>query len=202
MARARSTYSRIISWLKILLPLLALGLLSTIFLLSTDPDPASRVPFSVAGIDGDVAREQVTKPYFAGTTNTGASLTMTAATARPVKGATGQVEAEALDASIVMADGSQIDLTAPGASVSDRDDRAELTGGVTIYSSAGYTLTTEKLSTALSRVEAESAGAVQGAGPLGTLEAGKLRIVTVEDSDDVQLLFTGGVKLVYDPQKK
>lgn len=202
MTRNYSTYSRVIAWLKILLPLVALGLLSTIFLLSRDPDPASRVPFSVVGIEGDVAKEQVREPYFAGTTNNGATLTMTARAAYPDENQTGRVEAEALDARIVMTDGSEIDLNAPLASISDSDNRAELKGGVTIHSSTGYTLTTQSLLASLDKVEAESRGRVQGDGPLGTLDAGRMQITTPEGADDVHLLFTGGVKLIYLPQKE
>lgn len=200
MARTYSRYSRMIAWLKILLPMAALGLLSTIFLLSRDADPASRVPFSQVGLEGDVAREQVTEPYYAGVTSSGASLTMTARSARPSDKIAELLEADELDASIVMPDGSQIDLSAPRATVSDRTGEAELTGGVRIQSSTGYTLTTQSMLTSLDRVEAESRGQVNGDGPLGTLQAGRMQITTPQDSADLHLLFTGGVKLVYLPQ--
>ena len=200
MARSYSRHSRMIAWLKIALPLVALGLLSTIFLLSRDSDPASRVPFSVVGIEGDVAQEQVRVPQFSGVTNTGAALRMTAQVARPSPEIPGLIEAETLNAKIEMKDGSEIDLDAPAATLSDGDDRAELKGGVTIRSSTGYTLTTQSMLTSLSRIEAESRGRVEGAGPLGTLEAGRMQISTPEGSTDVHLLFTGGVKLIYLPQ--
>ncbi|MFZ5963130.1 LPS export ABC transporter periplasmic protein LptC [Thalassococcus sp. BH17M4-6] len=200
MARTYSRYSRMVAWLKILLPMVALGLLSTIFLLSRDSDPTDRVPFSVVGIDGDIAREQVSEPRFAGTTTTGASLTMNARVARPSPDVEGQVDADQLDARIVMDDGSEIELTAPTASMRDSDDQAELKGGVTIQSSTGYTLTTQSLLTSLARVEAESRGRVEGDGPLGTLKAGRMQITTPEGSDDLHLLFTGGVNLIYLPQ--
>ena len=200
MARSYSRYSRMIAWLKIILPMAALGLLSTIFLLSRDADPASRVPFSVVGIDGDIAREQVSAPYYAGTTSNGASLTMNARVARPSDIVEGRVDAEVLDAHMVMADGSEIDLSAPTASITGENDEAELTGGVTITSSTGYTLKTQSMLTSLSTLAAESRGQVNGDGPLGTLEAGRMQITTGDDSNDVHLLFTGGVKLIYLPQ--
>ncbi|MGR3273305.1 hypothetical protein DU478_03645 [Thalassococcus profundi] len=200
MVRTYSRYSRMIAWLKILLPMAALGLLSTIFLLSGDSDPASRVPFSQVGIDGDIAREEVRSPRFSGTTNTGAALTMTARVARPSENEDGRMEAEVLEASILSQDGSRIDLSAPAASLRDATAEAELTGGVEIESSTGYTLNTQSMLTSLERIEAESRGRVTGKGPLGTLEAGRMQITTAPDSDDIQLLFTGGVKLVYIPQ--
>ncbi|KMK65520.1 LPS export ABC transporter periplasmic protein LptC [Puniceibacterium sp. IMCC21224] len=195
------TYSRIVAWLKILLPMLALGLLSTIFLLSRQVDPTNRVPFAVTEDEQGVAREQVTEPYFAGTTVSGAALTMTALSAHPVKG-TDTVAADQLEATLVMQDGSQIALSAPTAALSDHDDSALLDGGVTVTSTTGYVLTTDSLTSALSKVEIESLGPVQGHGPAGTLNAGKMQVSAVPGGDEIQLLFTDGVKLVYDPKAK
>lgn len=188
-----------IAWLKILLPLAALALLSTTFLLSRDADPASKVPITGSTDPDGVLREQVTDPYFAGTTNSGGSLTMIASSARPVPGSD-EVEAETLDATIVLKDGSEIVLKAPRANLSDKRDDAQLTGGVSIYSSTGYTLTTDSLNAMLSRVEVESLGRVEGAGPAGQLTAGRMRITSGETGDDVQLLFTDGVTMIYDPK--
>ena len=44
-------YSRMIVWLKVLLPLMALALLSTLFLLSRNVDPLASIPFAQAEID-------------------------------------------------------------------------------------------------------------------------------------------------------
>ncbi len=199
MRQRGSKYSRMIAWLKILLPIAALGLLSTTFLLSRDPDPAANVPISGGGDPDGLVREQVTDPYFAGTTNSGGSLTMTARSARPVPDSD-EVEADTLDAVIVMKDGSEVVLRAPLANLSDKRDDAFLSGGVTVSSSTGYTVTTDSLNAALSRVEVESLGPVAGNGPAGQLTAGKMRITSDGTGGDVQLLFTDGVKLIYDPK--
>jgi lipopolysaccharide export system protein LptC len=199
MRQRGSKYSRMIAWLKILLPIMALVLLSTTFMLSKDSDPAANVPIS-GGTDPDgVVREQVTDPYFAGTTTSGGSLTMTARSARPMPDSD-EVEADTLTAVIVMKDGSEIELSAPLANLSDKRDDAQMTGGVTVSSSTGYTLTTDSLDAALSRVEVQSLGPVEGTSPAGQLSAGKMRITSGETGDDVQLLFTDGVKLIYTPQ--
>ena len=54
--------------------------------------------------------------------------------------------------------------------------------------------------TALDRIDAETLAPVSGSGPAGTFTAGKLTIRPEENGQDVQLLFTGGVNLIYDPQ--
>ncbi|PIL21962.1 hypothetical protein P775_01865 [Puniceibacterium antarcticum] len=177
----------------------ALALLSTTFLLSRDADPAANLPISVTADPDGMVREQVTDPNFAGTTNSGGSLTMTARTARPVPN-TDEVEADALNATITMKDGSMIALEAPLANLSDSRDDAKMSGGVTVSSSTGYTLTTDSLNAVLSRVEAESLGPVEGESPAGHITAGRMRITGGAADEDVQLLFTDGVKLVYYPK--
>ncbi|WP_425100750.1 hypothetical protein [Tropicibacter sp. S64] len=198
MARGDGLYSRVIAWLKILLPLAALVLLSTLFLLSRSADQTLNMPYAGDRIGDGTNREQVSAPYFAGTTDNGDMLTLTARTAVPESD--GEIRAEDLTARMRMTSGSEINLTALHAIVRGGGTWADLTGGVRIESSTGYVLMTENLGTAVDRIEAESGGPVQGEGPLGTLEAGKMRIETVGEGGDVQLLFTDGVKLVYTPQ--
>lgn len=198
MARPGGVYSQFIAWLKILLPLAALAMLSTLFLLSRSREPTLSVPFADALEEGETARQQVGAPYYAGTTDRGDVLTMTARTARP--DTEGVILADDLSARLQLQSGGEILLDSARATVTDGDRQTLLEGGVRIESSTGYVVTTDSLISGLDRIEAETLGPVQGDGPLGTLNAGKLRIVPTEDGTDVQLLFTDGVKLVYRPQ--
>jgi lipopolysaccharide export system protein LptC len=197
MARATGLHSRLIAWAKIVLPLLALGLLSTIFLLSDRREPMETVPFAEALQDGETTREGISGPQYAGKTTRGDLLTMSATRARPQ--ADGSILAEDLTAAMRLIDGGEILLDALSATLPEDSQTARLQGGVRIRSSAGYVLDTEALTTALDRIEAESLGPVSGAGPLGTLEAGRMRITAPGGDSSVQLLFTEGVKLVYQP---
>ncbi|MBV2359618.1 LPS export ABC transporter periplasmic protein LptC [Thalassococcus sp. CAU 1522] len=198
MARAEGAYSSFIAWLKILLPIAALALLSTIFLFSRSTEPVFNVPFASQLELGETAQEQVRAPYFAGTTQRGDVVTMTAESARPVDART--IEADALSARMVLADGSTIDLRADKATLRNDSQNIRLQGGVEVVSSTGYVIATETLVTAIDRIHGESEGPVTATGPAGTLEAGRM-VITAEDGDaDVHLLFTEGVKLVYDPQ--
>lgn len=196
MARGGGLYSQVIAWLKILLPLAALALLSTMFLLSRPREPLQNAPFADA-IGSGTADEKVTAPYYAGTTERGDMLTMTARTARPQDG--GSIVADKLEARMQLSDGSEIRLDAAEALLRDREHQAHLSGGVRIESSQGYVLTTEGLVSRLDKVAAESTGPVQGVGPLGNFEAGHLQILPADGDGAVQLLFSGGVKLVYQP---
>ncbi|MCC1491295.1 LPS export ABC transporter periplasmic protein LptC [Cognatishimia sp. F0-27] len=199
MARPDGLYSRIIAWLKILLPLAALAMLSTLFLFATDRADLPDVPFADALGSGETAREQVSAPYYSGTTDRGDVLTMTALTVIP--DTDDRIRADTLSATLSFKDGSHIALNAGSAMISNQTRAAELGEGVRIDSSTGYTLTTEALTASLDRTEAESRGPVSGSSPAGTLEAGRMRIVPQGENGDVQLLFTEGVKLIYEPQK-
>lgn len=199
MARGPGSYSRYVAMLKLALPLVALALLSTIFLFARDTDPAANIPVGTkADLEGR-ASEMVTEPSYSGITESGAMLTLSADSARPDPEAAGRVRAEALDAAMSFGDGSRIDLSAPRARLDDGEDRLDLQGGVTIRSSQGYTLSTDALSSALSRIFAESAGPVEGTGPAGTLRAGRMTIEEQGSDGDVRMLFTDGVEMVYEP---
>lgn len=197
MAQREGIYSRTVAWLKIMLPLVALALLSTMFLLARSSETSLELPFSdVLGSD-DVTDEQVGAPFFAGSTARGELLTFKADRARPL--GLGRVRAEGISARVTLPNGGTIDLASGLATLED-NSVALLEDEVQIVSSEGYELTTPGFRTLLDRIEGESLGPVTGTGPTGTLDAGKLEIRIDGEKGDVHLLFTGGVKLVYLPR--
>lgn len=200
MALSDIGYSSVIAWLKIILPLIALGLLSTVFLLSREADPTSAIPFSDTGIEDRASRQEITSPYFTGTTRDGATLTISAKTARPDIENDGTAYAEGISAHMVMTSGAELDLVAENAQVSDLENTLDLVGSVKIDSSTGYHLVTQKLTTSLSEVSGETDGEVSGDGPVGRFTAGKMQIRTDPETGDVHLVFTDGIKLIYEPQ--
>ncbi|CUH79289.1 hypothetical protein [Tropicibacter naphthalenivorans] len=200
MGRPLGSYSRFIAWLKILLPMAALALLSTMFLLSRGAKPGMDVPFADTLVGGETANQQISAPYYAGTTPRGDVLTMSARVARA--DGEGLIFADDLSAHMRLNSGGDLQLDAAAATVRDVTQQTQLDGGVRIQSSTGYVVTTDSLLSGLDRIEVETLGPVQGSGPAGTLEAGKLRIVPTEDGTDVQMLFTEGVKLLYQPPRQ
>lgn len=199
MALNDRAYTRVITWLKILLPLLALALLSTLFLLSRERDPATRIPFSDRAIVDRAERQQVTEPFFSGTTSDGALLSIAADAARPDAENADRAIAEDVRARILLTDGGEILLRAAGATLDQSDASAMLRDDVQIQSSTGYDIRTSALRAALDRIDVESLAPVTATGPAGRLTAGRMKITSQGGTDDVQLHFTDGVKLVYDP---
>lgn len=192
-------YSRLIAWLKILLPLGALVLLSTIFLYSRGPDPIATVPVLTGGADPSKS-EQIGAPFYAGTTEGGQGLTLAARQARMTGGGGSGMIADDLQAVIDIDAGNRITIDATQGEM-DETDHLLLRNGVTLHSSSGYTVRTDGLNAAIDRIAIESTAPVDADGPGLTLSAGKLRVEETGEDADIQLLFTDGVKLVYMPQQ-
>lgn len=202
MALHGNAYSRFVAWMKIVLPLAALALLSTLFLLSrttqTDPD----LPFSDVDLEDRIKEQRITAPQYAGTTANGASINVSARSARPDPDAPGRASAEAVEALFRLADGGKVEMRADEAILDEGADEAELRGGVLVQSSTGYEVRTERLVSGLTEMRAESAGEVTGTGPAGRFTAGRMVMTSDAETGDVQLRFTNGVKLVYDPKQQ
>ncbi|MBU2959682.1 LPS export ABC transporter periplasmic protein LptC [Citreicella sp. C3M06] len=199
MVRRGDSYTRLIGWLKLLLPLVALVMLSTLFLLPRGSAPVSTLPV----VEGDApsgAREQIVAPVYIGTTQDGDQLRFTADTVEPLGDEAQQMLANRLDAQLDMADGSSLALRAQEARIDSGAMTADLQGAVRIESSTGYVMDTEHMVSAIDRIGAQTLAPVSGTGPAGRFTAGKLVIASDASTGDVQLLFTGGIKLVYDPQ--
>ncbi|KPQ21192.1 MAG: lipopolysaccharide export system protein LptC [Rhodobacteraceae bacterium HLUCCA24] len=201
MALGDNTYFRLVAWLKILLPVAALGLLSVLFLLSR-PDEPAEVPRWLEGRGQDrPASEQVTRPTFAGMTDDGTSLTLTARRARPDPQHAGRAMTEELRGVAVLPDGSELRLAARAGVFDESAGEMRISGGVEIESSRGYSLVSEQLTVGFDRLAMDSNGPVAGRGPAGRIEAGRLQVTAATDAAGAQLLFTEGVKLLYDPEE-
>lgn len=193
-------YSRMVALLKVLLPLAALGILSTLFMLSRSVDPTANLPFSEQDVTARIRGQQVTEPFFSGTTAQGDDIIVHASTARP-GGPDKPAGAENVTARIIMSDGVRIMLRANSATVPPEQDRATLTGDVHIRSTSGLVVTTQELHTSLDKVEGETPGQVEGDGPLGHITAGRMEFSAKNKGGPLHMVFKNGVKLVYDPAK-
>ena len=192
-------YSRMVNLLKVLLPLAALALLSTVFLISRGENTEAVIPFAQPDIEERLRGQQVTGPYFSGTTTAGDEISVTATVARA--GADVPLLATDLQAEIRMVAGGQLTLRSDRGTVHPDQNLARFIGNVEITSADGLRIRTDALKTNLSTLQGESPSAIEAEGVLGKLTAGRMEISAVSEGGPVTLLFTNGVKLVYDPQK-
>ena len=153
------------------------------------------VPFSSVEMDRIVNDRQVAGPNFATVIDDGSALSISARSIVPGAGAEG---ARDLIATLDLAGGGRIDLSAAQGTLGTDEGQARLSGGVALRSADGYRLEGAAFDIdrgAKARVVSD--GPVTGTGPPGTIEAGGMTLART--GDDYVLNFTDGVKLVYLP---
>lgn len=195
-------YSRLIAWLKVVLPLMALGILSTLFLLSRDKAPLAEIPFAQTDIEDRLRDQQITGSLFAGVTEGGDLINVTANKVLTNNGTVGENTAEALSAQIDTTGGTRINLKADVGRFSMSDGNTTLDGNVVITTSTGFEVYSDFMEAALSHLDVRSPGPVNAIGPFGTLTAGAMQLNEPEGKDSPHLLFTNGVELIYDPKEE
>lgn len=197
-----NSYSRFVSLAKIVLPLAALAMLSTLFLVARTVDPTRSIPFADIDVN-ELAREQrISAPNYSGVTRDGSAISIAATTARPDPDNDHRVSATDLRAHLETQGGGIYELSSLSGLIDTQEGQAVLGGGVIITTPTGYRITSEEITTALERTEIESAGPVKAEGPAGTLEAGSMRLAPADDDSPEAgylLVFNNGVKLVYTP---
>lgn len=193
-------HTRLVGWLKVALPLLALALLSTLFLVARTIDPGQAIPYTEAELADRLREPRMTAPAYAGVTADGAKITFTADEARPA----GPTGASALKAQATLAtpDGARTTVTAGVARMLGDTGHLVLESGVLLATSAGYEMRTDAISLALDRTGAESTGPVDGFGPPGRISAGRMVLSENLDAPGQYLLvFNERVRLIYEPGK-
>jgi len=199
MARTDNTHSRVVAGMKILLPLVALGLLSTVFLISNTVDPSQSVPTSQIDLQKRARELGATNPSFAGVTRQGDEIRFDADIVRPDPATPDRLTADRIVAQFRLGAGTQVDITARLAEFDQRALTAQLHGDVRMTTSTGYVIDTARLISRLDALHVLSPGTVTATGPLGDLTAGRMLLHNVAASDAAELLFSAGVKLVYQP---
>lgn len=200
MAVYDNTYSRFVAWLKVLLPVLALILLSTMFLIARTIDPNRALAFAKVDLDDLAENQRVTGPKFSGVTEDGAALSFSADTAEPDPDNPTNYSVIGMNAQIATPDGGEVLITAGQADVDGTRNMLEMTGGVILDTSTEYHIEAEGLRADLGRTWAESIGPVQAKGPGGEISAGQVLLERQGAEQGIYLLvFKEGVKMLYTP---
>lgn len=202
MSPSDNSYSRFIALAKVGLPLIALALLSTLFLFSRNNDPTQSAPYARVDVEELVRDQRVSAPNYTSVTSDGTAIAVSAASARPDPANPNRAAAFDVTARLDFPDGNAADITAKAGAVDTKAGQAHLSGGVTIDTTTGYHVTTQALITALDHTEVETESDVHAQGPLGDLQAGRM-VLTPDPAAPGQyvVVFKDGVKLVYDPQR-
>ncbi len=201
MAARDNFHSVFVAWMKIVLPLLALGLLSTVFLFSRKVDLDQPVPFSQVDLTQRAHDQGVTNPNFAGVATGGEHVSFKADKVRPDPDHEGRVLADTVRAELRLNGGAVVTITSDHGESDQIEYSALLNGNVQVTTSTGYDIRTDRITAQFDTLRAETPGRVTGTGPPGALEAGRMLLTSEEEDGTAHLLFTDGVKLVYTPPK-
>ena len=186
--------TRVVRWLRVLLPLAALAMLSTLFLFSRGGDSESRIPYAEVDAEAMVRDPRLVAPQYAGVTDDGARLTLRASEAAPGQGG-GRASDLRLDWQ--RPDGLRADLTAPQAGLADGTIR--LDGGVRMTTSSGWTLEAQSAEAATDRSRILAQEGIEAQAPFGTISAQRMELAPGVDEDASILNFSGDVRLIYQP---
>lgn len=191
-----NAYSRFVQVAKVALPLLALSLLSTLFLFSRNIDPEDAIPFAEIDVEQIAQEQSLAAPRFSGVTSDGSTISVTAEQARPDLTNPRRMTASNVAADILTTGGTQILVLSDTALYDGDSNMLELSGRVRLNTSTGFELQTDALQADLGVTRLTAPGPVKGFGPGGTLDAGSMELTGVSG---MQLLhFKNGVKLIYD----
>ncbi len=191
--------SRIIAWLRVLLPLAALAILSMIFLISRQPDPDAAIPYAEVDAEALAREPRMNNGEYSTVTEDGTHLTLTADTATPHKADTPDAATTAQGVRLIWRapEGLAADISAGGAKLDAEMLRLE--DGVRMTTSTGWLLTGPRFNALTDRSLLASDGPVTGFGPLGRIDAEAMEITPLPDGKDHLLNLSGGVRLLYQP---
>ena len=194
------SYSRIVYVTKVTLPLIALALLSTLFLVSERPDPADALPFADVDVTQRAGEQRITGPTLSGRSEDGVTFSFAAEYAKPEMGNPNRMRAEDVRLAVDGLKGAHtVFLKSAAASVDTQRRLLRLLGDVTVRDSLGFVVNTDAVLVNMGVFSLVSPGQIRGISPFGTIAAGRMHIVSLPNKTGVQLIFEDGVGLVYDP---
>lgn len=193
-------YSRAVRWMKIVLPVVAVGLVGAIFLSGRENGSATGLltPQEMARLAAGLALDH---PRFAGQTADGNPYILRATAARPESAAPDRIRLDAPEGELTLGDGRRLTGHAGDGMLLRAEDRLRLWGGVRIESSDGYTFESERLVLVFSERKLSSPGPVVGEGPAGRIEAGNMVIDGGEaGAEAARFFFDRRVRVVFIPR--
>ena len=201
MTARRDGYSTAVGALKVLLPLAALGLLSTLFIFSGEVDPSQSIPYAELNVEQLAEEQRVTAPYLAGVTPAGAAVTFTGSAVIPDLQNPDRFTFEDLDARIETASARVLTAVAARADVAGDLGTAEFAGGTVIETSDNIRITTDGLLVTIATADLETTGPIKAEGGFGTITAQKMTMTRPSPDLPHEIVFQGDVRMIYVPEE-
>lgn len=193
-------YSRLVLWLKVGLPLIALAILSTLFFVAETLDPEAAIPYAEVDVERILREQGVTKPTFGGVTSDGVAVSLSAESVRPGAEDRNRLTGTTLVADLDLPDGGHIDIESPVGIVDATGQLAILQGGARLESSTGYVVETDSISASMKDASVVAESTITATGPAGDLTAGRMELTRNDGQEAAyRLVFKDGVRLLYTP---
>lgn len=199
MERESDLRSRVVAWLKIILPLAALAVLSTLFLFSREIDPEDAIPFADVDVEGLARDPRLSAPEYSGMTRDGTAVRVSAENAQVDPAQASLISAGKVRLMLTAPDGASTEITTDSAELDGQANRLTATGGVRIVLSSGYVVDAPSVVAAMDRTDVETGEGIQATGPLGKITAGGMTISVIGDAGQHLAVFNRGVRLIYTP---
>ena len=195
-------YTRFVTVTKVVLPLIAIGLLGTVFLFTSDDSLEGGFSFSEADLDTLESGMRIVKPRMFGSNPNGDLYNFVADELLPDSLTPSLVEAQKISGEIQYQTGGTVQLSAGKAEFMVEGNQIRLSGGMLVVTSDGSRVTGEGLLAELDTGKLISNGAVSATSPLGSIQAGNFRVELVEANDEEKQMiwFENGVMLSFKPE--
>ncbi len=195
-------YTRFVRITKVVLPLIAIGLLGTVFLFTNDDSLEGGFTFSKADLDTLESGMRIVKPRLFGSNPNGDLYNFVADTLLPDSLTPSLVEARKISGEIQYQTGGTLQLSAGKAEFMLEGNQIRLSDGMLVVLPDGTRVTGEGLLAELDTGKLTSNGAVSVTSPLGKIQAGNFRVERVEvDGEEKQMIwFENGVMLSFKPE--
>ena len=200
MATYDRIYFRVINFLKIALPVIGVGLIIAMFILSRDQVSKAVLPFDKNKFEHELAKQQINQLYYSGQTDAGDELALSAQAAAESLEGQDKLEMKSVSATVKTKYGLEINATALFGEYLYSEKLLKMSGSVLISSSTGYQLSTPALLVSTDGTYIRGVGPVEGFSPMGKIQAGKIEIKRENANAPMQLWFSEKVMIDYEPK--
>jgi len=197
MPRRFQRHTRVVAVAKIALPLIGVGLMATMFLVTGEVDFQGGLQLSDVTLDLAHEGMQITNPELVGANLDGDRFRVEAEQVFPDSPLMETVIAERVQAEIAFATGQSAEITAGAATINTVERKVSFADGARMTTSDGYAFDVTSLDIDLDAGTVRSDDPSQAEGPPGEISAGRLDMVTLsgEDGENRMIWLSDGVKV-------